>query len=124
MLPLQTLIDGALTELSQRLAIRGYVETLEKLTVNDPLTGLNNRRGFYPEAEKLMRQAVDSGSYFAVLSADMDGLKLVNDTFGHIYGDEAIRRMGICVKELISPTTVCAHMSGDEFMIAGVFNSQ
>lgn len=123
MLPLQTLIDCSLTELSQRLAIRGYIDTLEKLTIHDPLTGLNNRRGFYPEAERLMRQARDSGRCFAVLSADMDGLKAINDTYGHIFGDEAIRRMGLAVQAMTSATTVCAHLSGDEFMIAGIFDT-
>lgn len=49
-LPMQTLISCAFAELSQRLAIQGYAETLEKLAVCDPLTGMNNRRGFYPKA--------------------------------------------------------------------------
>jgi len=123
-LPVCTLIDGALMELAQRVAIKGYVEALEKLTHHDPLTGLYNRRGFYQRAEDLFNKAMNEGRELAILSIDMDSMKLINDRYGHLYGDEAIRRMGRCVLKLNKYNVLCSHMSGDEFMAAMVVDEE
>lgn len=70
-----------------------------------------------------MTYAREHQQFFAVLSADMDGMKHINDTYGHMFGDEAIRRMGHAMNELCNEQIVCAHLSGDEFMMAGTFSS-
>ena len=68
----------------------------------------------------MLERARREGRVFAVLSADMDGLKHINDTYGHLFGDEAIRRMGQAVSLVCGKDTICAHFSGDEFMMAAV----
>lgn len=83
----------------------------------DPLTGLYNRKGFYQKIQMVMEAAVDMD--MSVISIDMDRLKLVNDTYGHAEGDEALRTLGKIIKESIQHE-IAARIGGDEFLIAFV----
>ncbi len=57
----------------------------------DPLTGLYNRAHFFASMERELRLAVRAGRGFGLLMLDLDGLKPVNDTFGHHYGDRLLQ---------------------------------
>lgn len=97
--------------------LREANEKLENLSLTDELTGLYNRRGFLMHAEqqlKLFRsQRNDKGLWFLV--ADMDGLKQINDTYGHPEGSAAIKKAGELIKQTLRDADILARPGGDEF---------
>ncbi len=82
----------------------------------DSLTGLKNRRGLERAIEDLLRdQAGLNGS--ALLLADIDGFKSINDTFGHVLGDKVIRSVAHVLQTSIKGRDVAARFGGDEFAV-------
>ena len=93
--------------------------TLEKLRIEherdyDTLTDLFNRRAFHRICAEFFCSPEKLG-HAALLMFDLDNLKQINDTFGHDWGDEYIRRTGECFAKNAPARTVCARISGDEF---------
>jgi diguanylate cyclase (GGDEF)-like protein/PAS domain S-box-containing protein len=90
---------------------------LGQMAHSDKLTGLPNRALLYDRLEQAMVQAKRKRTRFALLYADLDGFKAVNDRYGHQTGDEllqaAARRLVSCVRE----SDTVARMGGDEFII-------
>lgn len=117
---LLTLISGSLISLSLRLTVRVYAVALENMSIHDALTGLYNRRGYERIVPPIFEKAQEENSCFAVISCDMDGMKRINDSFGHLSGDQAIFRMGKALRVLEEHGMVCVHISGDEFLALGV----
>ena len=117
---LLSMLDGSLMNLVQQQMIRAYARRVEQMSLHDSLTGLLNRRGFRQEAEALLAQAIREARPVAMLSADMDGMKRINDSFGHLAGDQAIARMGTAMRSLEKRGICCAHISGDEFVAVGL----
>ena len=99
------------------------VSDVMDMYVRDALTGLFNRRGF----EKNIAGYFDAGKNMktplAVASIDMDGLKHINDTFGHSSGDEAIKAISCCIKAAVNKNEFAARMGGDEFEVVLVLDS-
>ncbi len=87
------------------------------ISVTDELTGLLNRRGFLSLAEKTLVAGVSGKSSGIVLYGDIDGLKGINDTYGHAAGDKAIIAEAQLLKETFRSTDVIGRMGGDEFAI-------
>ena len=110
-------LGAALVERSIRYAIehRRMREQLQNLSLIDELTGLYNRRGFMTLADQHMKLTSRSGSKLALLFADLDGLKWINDNLGHHDGDRAIRETGAVLKKTFRETDIIARMGGDEF---------
>jgi two-component system cell cycle response regulator len=94
----------------------GLQRTLLQMALRDDLTGLHNRRGFTALATRHLRWARDTGEHMAMFFADLDGLKLINDRFGHAEGDRAITLAAACIKETFRKFDVTARLSGDEFV--------
>ena len=90
---------------------------LLQLSTRDQLTGLYNRRGFFMAAEPLARLAERAGRAFVVFFADLDGLKEINDTFGHPAGDEAIRDAAWILNQTFRSADIVARLGGDEFAV-------
>ncbi len=89
---------------------------MENMYQYDVLTGLYNRNGFvreYYEMSERVRQR--KGSITAIL-ADLDGLKYINDTFGHAEGDNAIRAVADALKAACPKNALCARFGGDELI--------
>lgn len=82
----------------------------------DTLTGLYRRRAFDRACEALFQQPEKLGCA-ALLMMDLDNLKQINDTYGHDWGDQYIRRTGQCLRDNTPAGTVCARLSGDEFLV-------
>ena len=82
----------------------------------DVLTGLYNRQAFNRVCAALFAQPERMG-VAALMLMDLDNLKHINDTYGHDWGDQYIRRTGQCLRENTSAETVCARLSGDEFLV-------
>lgn len=113
------LLSGTLTSLYLQANLRKSAAMFE-MTIHDVMTGLLNRRGYLEQAPAVLEKARDEGKLFAVISADMDHLKDINDAHGHPAGDEAIRRMGGCLAVLEESGVTPVHISGDEFVAFGV----
>lgn len=95
--------------------------TLEKKEIererdSDSLTRLYSRRGFKRTAEALFQKPEVLG-HAGLLMIDLDNLKVSNDRFGHNYGDMYIQRAAECFQNNTPMGTVCARMSGDEFIV-------
>jgi diguanylate cyclase (GGDEF)-like protein len=80
------------------------------------LTGLHNRRGFTALATRYLQWARDTGQHLALVFADVDGLKSINDRFGHGEGDRAISLAATAIKETFRRFDVTSRLSGDEFV--------
>lgn len=89
----------------------------------DPLTGILNRRGFHDHFNKYISEQDISTQQFILMSIDMDGLKIVNDTYGHKEGDFSLCMIADCLKHLCRQyeQMTCARFGGDEFIVAGFF---
>ncbi|AWV91023.1 sensor domain-containing diguanylate cyclase [Bradymonas sediminis] len=88
---------------------------LHRQATRDPLTGLLNRRGFLSLAPARMRAAQQEGREVLLLFADIDGLKQVNDTFGHGAGDNIICEAADVLREVLRASDSVARLGGDEF---------
>ena len=82
----------------------------------DVLTGLYNRQAFHRVSHELFQNPERLG-VAALLMMDLDGLKHINDTFGHDWGDRYINLAGQCFAQTLPQNTICARMSGDEFIV-------
>ena len=93
------------------------VDQLDELAHKDPLVHLPNRRSFIASLERLIARAGRSNRPAAMLFVDVDGLKAINDTFGHRVGDEALMEIAKLLLTSVRKTDCVARMGGDEFGI-------
>lgn len=93
------------------------VSRLEDIYMKDALTGLYNRHGYHHFEEPFLDHAVSEGLSVTAFMIDMDGLKKINDTYGHSEGDFAIQVLGQAIESTAAEGDLCAHFSGDEFQI-------
>ncbi|MBQ8597438.1 MAG: GGDEF domain-containing protein, partial [Lachnospiraceae bacterium] len=92
---------------------------LRTLSIYDEMTGAYNRRGMDLVLPKLLEGAKEGDKLFAAV-IDMDGLKYVNDNYGHGEGDYGIKAVCNCVMKVAEPGEICIRAGGDEFYILGV----
>lgn len=90
---------------------------LKNSYVIDELTGIFNRRGFYMHGGSLYKSASITGGKVIMCFGDIDGLKKINDTYGHQEGDQAILTTALLIKESCEVDDIVARMGGDEFTI-------
>jgi diguanylate cyclase (GGDEF)-like protein len=101
-------------------ALEAANEEVSRLSLRDELTGLYNRRGFFLLAEQQRKLAERMGVKAFLLFIDADGLKQVNDLFGHQAGDELLKSLGRILKATFRRADVVARLGGDEFCVFGV----
>lgn len=94
-------------------------EALQDLATHDPLTGLLNRRAAFEALERDLARTERDGTRLVALYVDLDGLKTLNDTYGHRAGDAAVRRTAAALTEATRRGDVVARLGGDEFLVAG-----
>ena len=92
-------------------------EKLLSLSNTDELTGLFNRRGFFALAGQQLKIAHRLKKGMSLLSADLDDLKKINDTFGHQEGDRALIETAAILKECFRDVDIMARIGGDEFVV-------
>lgn len=90
------------------------------LALTDTVTGLPVRSAFFAEAERRVSQAAHGGPACTLVLADLDGLKDINDSFGHATGDTALRRLGEALRRRAGPHDIVARLGGDEFAVLGM----
>ena len=88
---------------------------LKDMAETDELTGLLNRRGFMLLGENALRTAEVARQPAAVMYADIDGMKAINDTHGHPAGDEALRETAAILRDRFRSSDLLGRMGGDEF---------
>ncbi len=110
---------GYLTEIFNNMVarVRASREELERLSVTDPLTGLNNRRRMMEMLENEVRRSRRLKHPFAVLMADVDHFKQFNDAHGHPAGDEALKRVAAILQESTRDVDFVARYGGEEFFV-------
>ncbi|TCK61785.1 sensor domain-containing diguanylate cyclase [Seleniivibrio woodruffii] len=98
-------------------ASRNNTSELFKKATTDYMTGLANRASFYDELRKKVTLSNREQANFGVLMLDMDGLKFINDTFGHQAGDASINEFALRISSVSRQTDTVARLGGDEFAI-------
>lgn len=114
--------DIAIVELFRQLigASIGNIhlfEKTQKLARTDGLTGMLNHRSFYETLEAELRRAQRHGGKLSIMMADIDGLKPINDNFGHRAGDMAIKQIARRIAACIRQIDYAARYGGDEFSV-------
>lgn len=93
---------------------------LQEYSFTDDLTQIYNRRGFFRHAKQHFKTAARQGKDVAIVFVDLDGLKSINDTFGHKEGDKALIEIVDVFKKTFRETDIIARLGGDEFVILGL----
>lgn len=99
------------------ITIAGLFEEVRKQAVTDPLTGLYNRRYFEENINREAERALRLGQPFSLISLDLDHLKTINDTYGHQYGDVAIKTISDVLKQKARSIDIPARIGGEEFNV-------
>jgi diguanylate cyclase (GGDEF)-like protein len=111
-------LRGKVAQLQER------VEQLDLLAHEDSLVGLPNRRGFMRALERLIDRVSRYQEKAALLFVDLDGLKVINDTFGHQAGDEALMQVAKLLVGGVRKSDIVARIGGDEFAILLVHSDE
>lgn len=102
--------EAVLKDLAEQ---RREEEELRRQASTDALTGLANRAGFYHRVEQVLSQGEDA----AVAVIDLDGFKDINDTLGHILGDNVLQEVATRLRAAFDPDALVARLGGDEFAV-------
>jgi diguanylate cyclase (GGDEF)-like protein len=108
-------IKRELREAENRRAHQVAEATIRHMAYHDSLTGLINRAEFERRLETAVESAQEAGESHALLYIDLDQFKLVNDSCGHLAGDELLRRLTRRLQESIRDSDTLARLGGDEF---------
>lgn len=99
------------------LVAADLAETMRLLATSDQLTGIYNRRGFEEAAERAIRNAQRQRQPLAVVIADIDNFKAINDRHGHSAGDRALRHFAARLDRLVRRGDVIGRIGGEEFAL-------
>lgn len=112
----ESLVRAAADRIALHVANQRVLETAQRQAVTDGLTGLYNRH-FMGEQLKLFHSLAERhGRAFSVIAIDVDGLKRINDTFGHEAGDLALRALANAMRRSLRTEDVPVRTGGDEFV--------
>ncbi|HLL64199.1 MAG TPA: GGDEF domain-containing protein [Micromonosporaceae bacterium] len=123
---LEALVVQRTQELRDQVAIRARAEEdlrranaeLHRLTRSDALTGIANRSAFDAYFQEQWEAHIGSNRYLSLLFIDIDRFKDLNDTYGHIHGDECLKHLATCLTQASwSPTDLAVRYGGDEFAV-------
>ena len=111
-------LNDEIQQLREKVAqLQQRVEQLDQLAHQDSLINLPNRRGFLRALERFIDRASRYGEPSAMLYLDLNGLKIINDSFGHQAGDEALIHVAKVLMGGVRKSDVVARIGGDEFGI-------
>ena len=104
-------------QVEMAITIANLFENLKKEAVTDSLTELYNRRYFNQAIQKESERAIRLHQPFSLISLDLDYLKKINDTYGHFFGDLAIRTIADILRKNARSIDVPARLGGEEFSV-------
>jgi len=110
-------IERELREAENRRAHQEAQARIRHLAYHDSLTGLINRSEFERRLDEAVRHAAEEGRCHTLFYLDLDQFKLVNDSCGHLAGDEMLRRLAKRLRQAIRESDTLARLGGDEFGI-------
>ncbi len=117
-------VEVPISRLTELRALSDALETMRRnalvvtdLAFKDPSTGLPNRRAFVERASRRLANRTDTTAALAVIHADIDRFKHINDDFGHAAGDLLVSLIGARMRELCGPEAIVARVGGDEFAV-------
>lgn len=99
------------------LRLGNIIRSFHKSMYTDTLTQLNNRDFFYASISDSMEKLKEKQSYISLLMIDLDNFKNINDTYGHIAGDEILKQFSNILKDNIRDIDIATRWGGDEFII-------
>jgi diguanylate cyclase (GGDEF)-like protein len=112
------LIDERTQELRSALNTANEMrEKYHELSLVDELTGLHNRRHFFPEARSIIAHCLRTGSSLCLILIDLDNFKTINDNFGHSSGDAVLEQTAAILRQCIREGDILSRMGGEEFVI-------
>lgn len=112
-----TLASNALENSRKRNVMEQMIAALDRMWIYDTLTGIYNRAGFFKLSEPVVNEAVENQTPICVIFMDVDGLKDVNDDFGHDEGDNLIKGIADVLKETKRHGEIIMRYGGDEFVL-------
>jgi diguanylate cyclase (GGDEF)-like protein len=112
-----TLMQTVGAQIAAAIDVAELHERLKRAANTDALTGLHNYRYFYDRLEEEIARAERRSAPLAVAFFDLDKLKNVNDTYGHLAGNEVLRVLGLSISSHVRTEDVPARYGGDEFAI-------
>jgi diguanylate cyclase (GGDEF)-like protein/putative nucleotidyltransferase with HDIG domain len=92
-------------------------EQTQEDSLTDPLTGLPNRRSMFVHLARELSRSERINSEVAMIVMDIDGFKMINDTYGHHVGDHALRQVATALQGAMRSYDLCVRYAGDEFII-------
>ncbi len=110
-------INSMLRNIAENKRTGLLVNRLEEIYMHDEMTGLYNRHGYKLMSEQLIEKLQDTGASVSSFVLNLDGLKYINDTYGHSEGDFAICVLGQALKNAVKEGDICARPGGDEFYL-------
>jgi len=99
---------------------KANIQELERMSLLDKLTGLYNKRGFHTHAESYLRFSIRKKMGLLLFIVDLDGLKKINDTYGHKEGDWALIKAAEIFRGTFRESDIIARIGGDEFAILAI----
>ncbi len=114
---LVTNICNAYESIRIRQKMNLLIDQLQNMSISDILTGLYNRHGFENDSKAMYRKAVNENRSLCIMGIDMDGLKTINDTFGHAHGDIALKAIANAISAACYADETCYRVGGDEFQV-------
>lgn len=112
-------ISNSIENVRKLLHLNNAINELDKLYVIDPLCNIYNRNGFIRVADGIFKESASKRSKVMITFIDMDGLKFINDNYGHNEGDFALQRLARVIQDSCTGRHICARFGGDEFIIFG-----
>lgn len=109
------LLTATAAHLAQTIQVARLHDQFKQLATTDALTGLANHRAFYDRLDEEIRHASITGGLLTVAIMDVDKLKYINDTYGHLAGDEMLRALASVLRERCRRSDHVARYGGDEF---------
>ena len=119
-----TTIGTAIERIRSDQNMKTLVERLSYMYVSDATTGLKNRHGFDEDSVAMYERLLRDGGSMAIISIDMDGLKTVNDSYGHNEGDVSLLAIANAIKSACFSSEQCYRVGGDEFQVLAMDYSE
>lgn len=92
-------------------------DSVKRMATTDSLTGVNNRRSFFEQADTLLKQSIRYNHPLSVILLDIDHFKEINDTYGHQVGDKALLMVAQTIRNTVREIDIVARYGGEEFVV-------